>query len=905
MRKPGSESSNTKIRPTLFDSLNSERNIYCRREDLSNEASVEEFFISRLLKDLGFRDSQIKPKQSLSLLTVSRGRRKERYKPDYALVVKKIPRCIVDAKSTTEDIEDWIEQCSGYCLALNRKYPDTNPARYFVLSNGLKTNVYRWDSDEPLVSLDFSDFEWSNPRYQNLRAILSSTAVADDNAKYVESHEQFELVKATSEKARQLFSACHDKIWKSEGCAPTAAFMDFVKIMFVKLWADRKLRRDEATSKCFQNGKLKAILPKNSVLFSEHWLTAREQEGTVNPLDSILFQRLRDEIEHEIQLKRKKRSFSRDERINLKPETIKSVVRKLEKWDLFGIDEDLNGRLFETFLSATMRGEGLGQYFTPRSIVKMMTLISGIKVNARQQSKVLDACCGSGGFLIESLAVMRNQVRSNRSLSADQKEKLLDVIANECIFGIDFGKEPPLARIARINMYLHGDGGSRIYYADSLDKDLKPTPSQDPEVARDQTEIREFLQNEMFDIVLTNPPFSMTKEQKNDDERRILERYTLARKEGTARIRPSLRSSVMFIERYFDVLRPGGLLIIVLDDSLLASNIDTFRDTRNFIRKRFLIRAIISLPGDAFRRQGSRVKTSVLVLEKKKRTSDIQPDCYGYFALKLGLDDLTPRASDADIAEARSEADAEIHKIVDEFKAFLDGNDVPLTISPDRLQDRLDLKNCVPEIGRMVPAWKKMGVEIKRLADVVVRKENVVIPKDKQDENFTLLRVTYEGRCEIDSVRLGSRIKAAWMNRVHAGDLVFSTIRATDGSIGVVPENLDGALVSGSYTVFRCSTIEDTVYLWAILRSSELRADMQSMSPGSGRYTTYWPEIGELLIPWMPETKRQEIGRGFLQAWREETRIALEREDLLQKIAHLGVESEDSKQRFRASKAPT
>jgi len=44
-------------------------------------------------------------------------------------------------------------------------------------------------------------------------------------------------------------------------------------------------------------------------------------------------------------------------------------VRRLEHTFLFGIDVDLNGRLFETFLSATMRGKDLGQFFTPRSIV--------------------------------------------------------------------------------------------------------------------------------------------------------------------------------------------------------------------------------------------------------------------------------------------------------------------------------------------------------------------------------------------------------------------------------------------------------------------------------------------------------------------------------------------------------
>ena len=46
----------------------------------------------------------------------------------------------------------------------------------------------------------------------------------------------------------------------------------------------------------------------------------------------------------------------------MKPSTILEVVRQLEHFDLHGIDEDLNGRMFETFLNATVRGKELGSF---------------------------------------------------------------------------------------------------------------------------------------------------------------------------------------------------------------------------------------------------------------------------------------------------------------------------------------------------------------------------------------------------------------------------------------------------------------------------------------------------------------------------------------------------------------
>ena len=53
-------------RRTLFDSLEpleADRNLYCRRADLGNEASVETFFLARMISDLGFRDDQVRTKE--------------------------------------------------------------------------------------------------------------------------------------------------------------------------------------------------------------------------------------------------------------------------------------------------------------------------------------------------------------------------------------------------------------------------------------------------------------------------------------------------------------------------------------------------------------------------------------------------------------------------------------------------------------------------------------------------------------------------------------------------------------------------------------------------------------------------------------------------------------------------
>jgi hypothetical protein len=156
---------NVPDRRTLFDALEADasRNAFCDLSDLANEAAVETFFVNRLLEHLGYSDRQIKPKHSIDSLAVAKGHKKLKYKPDYVLVVNRLPRCVIDAKSPNENLDDWVEQCSGYCLALNRKHEKANPVRYFVLTNGNATKVYEWDKDEPILSMEFADFDWGKP----------------------------------------------------------------------------------------------------------------------------------------------------------------------------------------------------------------------------------------------------------------------------------------------------------------------------------------------------------------------------------------------------------------------------------------------------------------------------------------------------------------------------------------------------------------------------------------------------------------------------------------------------------------------------------------------------------------------------------------------------------------------
>ena len=263
-----------------------------------------------------------------------------------------------------------------------------------------------------------------------------------------------------------------------------------------------------------------------------------------------------------------------------------------------------------------MRGKALGQFFTPRSIVELGAALANIKVSESHIDKVLDGCCGTGGFLIEALQQMRNKIKINPKINEVKKKELIKQITNESLHGIDAALEPDLSKIARINMYLHNDGGSKVFRYDGLETNIRPDKSDNNIIKNEIRELSKNLKNNTFDVILTNPPFSMWYEVNDEAQKEIVSSYELLKFNNSGKFRNRLRTSEMFIERYKDLLKPGGKLISVIDETILSS--ENYKYVRDYIKKYFLIHAIISLHGDAFQMSKARVKTALIYLIKKK-----------------------------------------------------------------------------------------------------------------------------------------------------------------------------------------------------------------------------------------------------------------------------------------------
>jgi type I restriction enzyme M protein len=813
-------------------------NKFCKLSNLHNESDVEQFFVIRLLKDLGYSDTQIKTKENLEELTIGRGRKKERYRPDYVLFVDEKPRIIIDAKNPTDNIKDFLYQVSGYALAINQSYKEENPVQYCILTNGVLTEVYPWDSNTTISSLTFSDFTNLNIKYGELKKILNANVMKQDE---IDKETKYALVKPPVEEIESVFQKCHDLIHKRESPFPTQAFYEFTKLIFLKMNEDKRLHAILDTGR---------DLRLNDLHFHTHWIN-ENLTITQNPVNDILFKKLVENIEEQVEKKKKKPIFDTGEQIKLKPSTIYDIINMLQDYDLYGIDADLNGKMFEVFLAAIVRGKKLGAYFTPRNIVELMVEMADLKITTRggenQIETILDGCCGSGGFLIDVMAYLINEIRTNPNLSHKAKD-LIDELVSKHIYGIDIN--PDIARIARINMYLHGDGGSSIYRANTLDKQITIEAGEDKTSRKELEELRKMLieEGKKFDVILTNPPFATSYTTKDDHEKKIIEQYAdadpvknLTYKSGTNDLKSEIKSNVLFLARYHDLLRSGGRILIVVDNSLLNSS--NFSEYRGWLRNNFIIRAIISLPKYSFIQAGAGGVTSILYLEKRTSMEQEQPKI---FARKVQYTGISKAGKEIPENDLMPDVLNEWKRFEATGKLYLKGKTKIRDYNNDTLflieetSDRLDVDFYAPSYRRLVKKLfeleAKGNIELKKINDFELSPK--IAQEDGEGKVFRYAdigAIDFE-RCEViprecieeDFEQLPNRARI----HVKENDVIFPLSYDSLGKVAIIPKEMDEQLVSNGFMSIRCVDSDEAYYLWALIRSDVMQKQFHHVASG-------------------------------------------------------------------------
>ena len=280
------------------------------------------------------------------------------------------------------------------------------------------------------------------------------------------------------------------------------------------------------------------------------------------------------------------------------PKTFLSLVKDLSSVSFYDCSVDSKGAAFEYYVRATLKGKKLGQYFTPRELVKVMAALVGEEkiinsVISGTEIKVLDPACGTGGFLVflmqDALGKL-DQKKASREITQSTYENAVRKIKRHVFYGSDANEG--VAASAKMNMIIAGDGYTNIQHEDSLAKSSTNWNTDRPDC----------------DLILTNPPFGTSEGDSltSDD----LDQYSVS----------STKGQYLFLQKMVKCTVSGGEICSVIDEGVL--NTDSGKELRKFILQNCKIQAIVNLPSETFKPNKINVRSSLIYMEKRA-TADL------------------------------------------------------------------------------------------------------------------------------------------------------------------------------------------------------------------------------------------------------------------------------------------
>ncbi len=289
------------------------------------------------------------------------------------------------------------------------------------------------------------------------------------------------LTRKTLEPVRDLFSVFKDMEQEILSHQSVETFNELFKIVFAKLYDERhNLHNDEAVA--------------------EFRIGIQEQRSQAVARVKELFNKAKNKW---------KDVYAPGESIALNDTNLAYCIQTLQQYHLMR-SGDVLGVAFELLVNQEMKGE-MGQYFTPRQVVRMMTTMMQPTID----ETVCDPACGSGGFLIYPMRAVFDYINSRWDDPDDRAEQRKDY-AQDKLIGMD--NDQRLVRVAKAYMIMENDGRGGIVSVDSLDyaawpQDLKSRVAGRQLSSSDVTPLSlvkpsRRLATDGVDVILANPPFA-------------------------------------------------------------------------------------------------------------------------------------------------------------------------------------------------------------------------------------------------------------------------------------------------------------------------------------------------------------------------------------------------------------
>ncbi|KKZ10073.1 MAG: restriction endonuclease subunit S [Candidatus Synechococcus spongiarum 15L] len=287
------------------------------------------------------------------------------------------------------------------------------------------------------------------------------------------------------------------------------------------------------------------------------------------------------------------------------PTVLTQVVSQLNDLHLDRVDADTKGDLFEHVLRRIGKAGELGQFRTPRHVIRALVRL----VDPRIGETIFDPAAGTAGFLVGAWDHIRlvnsspdgiEEVEMDgkpvkRGLGDKLSQDAIKTLQERTFHGADV--DPQMVRLATMNLTLRGLDHVRILRRNALTRSLDRG-----------TKAELGLPSAGFDVILANPPFSG-----RVDKDRIVEGVKVGR---------TAQTELLFLQYMLNHLKESGRCGVVVPEGVLFGSSGAHRELRRKLVDNNRVEAVLSLPGGVFNPY-SGVKTSVLVFRKGGTTERV------------------------------------------------------------------------------------------------------------------------------------------------------------------------------------------------------------------------------------------------------------------------------------------
>jgi len=251
---------------------------------------------------------------------------------------------------------------------------------------------------------------------------------------------------------------------------------------------------------------------------------------------------------------------------------IRHLIEDFHKIDLSNMDDDVIGNAYMYMIGqfGSQAGKKAGEFFSPRHVCRLLSKLA----QPKNGDRICDPACGSGGLLL---------------LAGEEIEK--NGSKNYALYGQE--STGSTYQLARMNMFLHGKDSTRIEWGDTLNN---PLLVEDDKLMK-------------YDIILSNPPFSLKKWGAENAENDKYNRFYRG-------IPPKDKGDFAFITHMVETAKAkSGRVAVIVPHGVLFRGGAEGKIRQSLIEEN-IIDAVIGLPAGLFQTTG--IPVAILILDRSR-----------------------------------------------------------------------------------------------------------------------------------------------------------------------------------------------------------------------------------------------------------------------------------------------